>query len=337
MKIRFRCPDCRQVYSAPATKAGTSLNCQKCGAKMRIPEADAPEETADPRDGDAPESEDGNASVSSRTPVDRPRAAPLSEPPTESKLQSALNDLFADDDEDGTVDPPAPASDLGDDSPAASVTDAPVEFSGPDPASPAKSSGPGGPSLIFSSSDTDGEPVDDLDAVLEFERALEEAGEERAPVRTMLPDLLFADEEDDDEEPRNRADSGDELDMTPMIDVTFLLLIFFMITASFSIQKILAVPPPNPEEQGAAMQERITDIEENSVNVDIDSRNVIFIDDEPLNDPTRLAEMLRSKGRPEILIKAHESSMHDILVKVVDAANEVGMQKIRVGIQRGSD
>ena len=31
----------------------------------------------------------------------------------------------------------------------------------------------------------------------------------------------------------------DELDMTPMVDVTFLLLIFFMVTASFTLQKSL--------------------------------------------------------------------------------------------------
>ena len=35
----------------------------------------------------------------------------------------------------------------------------------------------------------------------------------------------------------------DELDMTPMVDVTFLLLIFFMVTASFTLQKSIAQPP----------------------------------------------------------------------------------------------
>ncbi len=38
--------------------------------------------------------------------------------------------------------------------------------------------------------------------------------------------------------------SEDDLDMTPMVDVTFLLLIFFMITAAFSLQKSMEVPAP---------------------------------------------------------------------------------------------
>ena len=122
-----------------------------------------------------------------------------------------------------------------------------------------------------------------------------------------------------------------------MVDVTFLLLVFFMITASFSIQKTLEVPPPNPDQQGASRSETIKDMEENSVLVHIDSRNIIAVDDEPLPDPSRLADIMRSKRKSEVLITAHESSMHDMLVKVIDASNEVGMQKIRVGITKGVD
>ena len=40
----------------------------------------------------------------------------------------------------------------------------------------------------------------------------------------------------------------DDLDMTPMVDVTFLLLIFFMVTAAFSLQKSLEVPTPDQQE-----------------------------------------------------------------------------------------
>ena len=36
----------------------------------------------------------------------------------------------------------------------------------------------------------------------------------------------------------------DDMDMSPMVDVTFLLLIFFMITASFSSEKVFEKPPP---------------------------------------------------------------------------------------------
>jgi len=38
----------------------------------------------------------------------------------------------------------------------------------------------------------------------------------------------------------SRRESG--TDMTPMVDVTFLLLIFFMVTASFTLQRAIAMP-----------------------------------------------------------------------------------------------
>ena len=65
----------------------------------------------------------------------------------------------------------------------------------------------------------------------------------------------WLDEEADQEEEfhinkRGLDESG--LDMTPMVDVTFLLLIFFMITAAFSIQKSMQAEPPEPEDEGAA-------------------------------------------------------------------------------------
>ena len=91
----------------------------------------------------------------------------------------------------------------------------------------------------------------------------------------------------------------------------------------------------NPEEKGASTSQKLEDIKEQSVEVHIDSRNIITINDEPLPDPTLLVEKLRQEADNEILITAHELAMHDMLVKVIDAAQEVGMQKIRVGVTRG--
>ena len=84
-------------------------------------------------------------------------------------------------------------------------------------------------------------------------------------------------------------------------------------------------------------EETIKDMEENSILVHIDSRDIISVDDEPLSDPTRLADIMRSKQMSEVLITAHENSLHDTLTKVIDASNEIGMQKIRVGIVKGND
>lgn len=184
--------------------------------------------------------------------------------------------------------------------------------------------------------------TDDLDAIHEFEQTRERSS---APA-TKAPEPGFPppddDEENDEEdEPklgRGRRESDGEMDLTPMVDVVFQLLIFFMVTASFSIQKSQEVPAPDPEEKGAsAAIQQLEEFEEESVTVSIDSRNLISVDDEPLSDPSRLEDVLRSKRKSEILITLHENAIHEMMVLVIDTANEIGMQKIRVGVTRGAE
>ena len=157
------------------------------------------------------------------------------------------------------------------------------------------------------------------------------------------PDDADASEESDEApalQLRRRRGADEDMDLTPMVDVTFQLLIFFMVTASFALQKSIEVPAPDPDKKGAAQQLQILeDLEGTSIRVQIDAANVILIDDEPLADPERLAEALKDKMRKEqkteVLISAHAASLHRSVIAVIDAANAVGMQKIRLVSRQG--
>lgn len=134
---------------------------------------------------------------------------------------------------------------------------------------------------------------------------------------------------------RRRIRTDDDMDLTPMVDVTFQLLIFFMVTASFALQKSIDVPTPDPDKKGASQQLQILeDLEGTSIKVQIDAANLITIDDEPLTDRSRLTDTLKDKMRKEqkteILITANPAALHRSVIAVIDAANSVGMQKIRL-------
>lgn len=125
------------------------------------------------------------------------------------------------------------------------------------------------------------------------------------------------------------------IDMTPMVDVTFLLLIFFMITASFSLQKTIQVPPPDPERQGAVQSlQTLEDLELTSVIVQIDEHNTIFVDYDAIDDRSSLPDLLRDKlltdQKTELVLQADPRAFHETVVAVIDAANEVQFQKIRL-------
>ncbi|MBM81928.1 MAG: hypothetical protein CMJ78_15250 [Planctomycetaceae bacterium] len=171
------------------------------------------------------------------------------------------------------------------------------------------------------------------------------AASQQSPAPETKPKNPWDDDEETEDEEfqlRRRGGEEDELDMTPMVDVTFLLLIFFMITASFTMQKTLQVPPPDKDEKGAATTvQTLEDFEEESVIVNIDSKSVVYVEDEAVSDPSGIADALRDNMRAgqkfEIVITAHVKCMHEIVVKVIDAANEVGMQRIRLATSQEDD
>ena len=150
--------------------------------------------------------------------------------------------------------------------------------------------------------------------------------------------------EDDEGEPellvRRRKLEFEEMDLTPMVDVTFLLLIFFMITASFTLHKALAVPPPESEQDGARQSiQTLDDLLNDSIKVEVDEKNELVVDDEPLAAGADLAALLQDKMRvgqkAELIVIANAEAHHETVVRVVDAANEAGMQRIRLTTRGG--
>ena len=170
----------------------------------------------------------------------------------------------------------------------------------------------------------------------EFEDSSEHQAAEPETAASSLFGSAVIEEEEEDFQLRRAQTEFEEMDLTPMVDVTFLLLIFFMITASFTMQKAIAFPPPSPDEEGASVQpKQLEDFKDDCVIVEIHEDNSISIDDERIPLDADLAAMLASKGKNEMLIDAHENSLHETVVKVVDAGNEVQMQRIRLGSRGG--
>lgn len=151
---------------------------------------------------------------------------------------------------------------------------------------------------------------------------------------------------DEEEEPEMRlghhtpADSV--LDMTPMVDVVMLLLIFFMITASFATQKSLESSPPEMDAEGRSMvAASAEEIRDDSVVVTIDAEDELAVDDVPVAGPLELADVLRGKMQSErktdLLIEADPSATHGAVVMVMDVGLEVQMQHIRRTIRKSED
>ena len=136
-----------------------------------------------------------------------------------------------------------------------------------------------------------------------------------------------------------KRDSEEELDMTPMVDVTFLLLIFFMVTAAFTLQKSLEMPPPNQEERAERTLDR-EELEDDFIIIRIDKDNTLWVDDrEAIGEPDLLAKLREARGSTmlggasgpgSLLVMADRGCLHETVVMALDAGNAVGMDNVRL-------
>ena len=136
-----------------------------------------------------------------------------------------------------------------------------------------------------------------------------------------------------------KRESDEDLDMTPMVDVVFLLLIFFMVTAAFTLQKSIEMPPPDQEESAERAMDR-EELEDDFIIIRIDKDNTLWVDDREATGEADLLAKLReargssllggASGPGSLLVMADRECLHEIVVMALDAGNAVGMDNVRL-------
>lgn len=121
-----------------------------------------------------------------------------------------------------------------------------------------------------------------------------------------------------------------EGDLTPLIDVIFQLIIFFMIAATYTVQKTLDLPKNEPAEVGArgvAMEQ----LEKTNVVVRIAADGSISVDGSPA-EPNNLVAALQKatsgKANAEVVLDVDDQAVHEAVVQVLDAAGGAQVEKV---------
>ncbi len=144
---------------------------------------------------------------------------------------------------------------------------------------------------------------------------------------------------DDDEEDFTLSRGGpmtvEELDLAPMVDVAFQLVLFFMVAAQTVLYKTLEIPKPSPETPPSAVAQgrsrTLDDFKDDFILVEIDAGGAMKIDREPVTaNMETLVELLRKSrektGRQAMMLSADFNTRHRNTVMAYDAANEVGLR-----------
>jgi len=127
----------------------------------------------------------------------------------------------------------------------------------------------------------------------------------------------------------HQAGSGEqeenEINLTPMLDVVFIMLIFFIVTATFIKEAGIDVDRPE-----ALTRDRMDDA---AILVAISPGDEIWIDKKvtkPSDVRTVLEKLHQENPKGSMVIQADESSTHETLVIVMEAAKQAGIPNVAI-------
>jgi biopolymer transport protein ExbD len=146
------------------------------------------------------------------------------------------------------------------------------------------------------------------------------------------------DEDEDDQVLVRKPRPEEEMDMTPMVDVTFLLLIFFMVTAAFSLQKSIEMPRQQTDAPSTSVVEEETeDLDMVEVQVDEFGSFLVMAREWERETPgkqnliTALKEAISGNNDGmRLVVKVHELAKLRSLVDAMDAGTIAGFAELEV-------
>ena len=126
---------------------------------------------------------------------------------------------------------------------------------------------------------------------------------------------------------KRHIDEGAEINITPMLDIVFIMLIFFIVTSSFVKEKGLELSRPGDEPPREVSQDK------GPIVVRIDSTGLISLNGRILEPGAVQANLQREKAEKPaapLIVAAHPDGDTEALVRVLDAAQAVEIESISV-------
>lgn len=131
---------------------------------------------------------------------------------------------------------------------------------------------------------------------------------------------LFSESQNQEEE--------NEINITPMLDVVFIMLIFFIVTASFV--KEAGIDVNRPDAATAVAQEKA------NILIAITANNEIWIDRRQVDPRAVRANIERlhaENPQGTVVIQADKKSVTETLIQVMDASRQAGVYNVAIAAQ----
>lgn len=123
----------------------------------------------------------------------------------------------------------------------------------------------------------------------------------------------------------SQDDQEATVDITPMMDVVFIMLIFFIVTATFVKQSGIEVN--QPQASTAVVQEKA------NILIAIDANNKIWINRREVDFRAlrpNIERLHAENPKGSVVIQADKESTNETLVQVMDASRKAGVYEIAI-------
>lgn len=128
---------------------------------------------------------------------------------------------------------------------------------------------------------------------------------------------------------RRRRESKSDIDISPLIDMVFILLIFFMVSTTFVKDMKVDIERP-----GAASAERAS---EKALRVSIDSAGQVYVDGNPVRPwmvQSRVRDFIENSGGGSVLVVTDRRVTSERLVEIVDQCRLAGAKDVGVATEK---
>jgi len=128
---------------------------------------------------------------------------------------------------------------------------------------------------------------------------------------------------------RNMDEEESAIDITPMLDVVFILLIFFIVTATFI--KETGIDVNRPEAETAVKKEKA------NILIAINKNNEIWIDRRMVDISSvrpNIERLHAENPQGSVIIQADKESVMNTLIQVMDAARQAGVYNIAIAAEK---
>ncbi|WP_291201202.1 biopolymer transporter ExbD [Hyphomonas sp.] len=116
-----------------------------------------------------------------------------------------------------------------------------------------------------------------------------------------------------------------EIDLTPMLDVVFILLIFFIVTSTFAREEAIGLePPPPPAPDQADQQNQVP-----AILIYVDESNLITVNGRLADISSvraNIERVIAETPNSSVIIQAHPKTKSGVVVRIRDEAYNAGFR-----------